>query len=90
MCEPMALGVGLRRKNLRRHWTAGGPCLREGLHPRLINLDRDRSLQKRYRQYESLMASEAQQNSLHATKRAMLNSHLMSNLYERPRLSGQS
>ena len=56
------------------------PVLWLGLYPGLVNLNGNRSLQQRYRQHESLMPSETQQDSLYATKRAMLNSHPVSDL----------
>jgi hypothetical protein len=69
---------------------ASAALLEHGPNPSLINLNRHRSLQKCYGQHKPLMSSEAQQDSLYAAKRPMLDSHSMSNLHKRPRLSGQS
>jgi len=75
---------------LRGHRVTASPVLWQGLYPSLINLNRHRSLQKCYGQHKPLMSSEAQQDSLYAAKRPMPDSHSMSNLHKRPRLSAQS
>ena len=80
----MWLGSGPPRKALRGHRAIVFPGSWQGPYQSPINLNRDRPLQQCYRQHESLMSSETQQNSLYATKRAMLDSHPMSYLQERP------
>ena len=74
------LGNGLLRNSLSGQWATARLALQHGLHPCFINLNRDRSLQERYRQHETLVSSETQQDSFYATKRAMLNSHPISEL----------
>jgi hypothetical protein len=66
---------------------AGSVLQGNGLNPSLINLNGDRSLQKCYRQDETLMPSETQQDPLDATKRAVLNSYPMADPQERPGLA---
>src|SRR5260370_16572790 len=61
-----------------------GPC------PSLINSNRNRPLQKCYRQHEAMMPSEIQQDSLQPTKRATLDSHPLSDLKEWPGFGGDS
>src|SRR6266550_247090 len=74
------LSNGLLRNTLRGQWVTAGLVLQYGLHPGFINLNRDRSPQECYGQHEALISSETQQDSLYATKRAMLNSHPISDL----------
>ena len=77
----MQLRSGPPRTSLRGcRATASAMLLGHGPDPSLINLNRHRSLQECYRQHEALMPSETQQDSLYATKRAVLNSHPMSKL----------
>jgi len=82
------LGGGLPRTRFRGHRATASLVLWQGLYPSLINLNGDRPLQKCYRQHQTLMPSETQQDSLGAAEWATLNSHPMSDLQERPRLSG--
>jgi hypothetical protein len=79
----------LPRTRLRGHNATTSPVLWQRLYPSLINLNGDRPLQERYRQYKALMPSETQQNSLYATERAILDSHPLPNLQEGPRLAGE-
>jgi hypothetical protein len=55
------LGGRLPRTSLRgRRASASWLLLGHELDPRLIHLDRNRSLQERHRQYEALVRSETQ------------------------------
>jgi hypothetical protein len=81
------LGNGLLRNSLSGQWATARLVLHHGLYPCFFNLNRDRSLQECYGQHKALISSETQQDSLYATKRAMLNSHPISDLKERTRLS---
>ncbi len=72
---------GLPRTSLRGYTAVASAVLLErGPDPSLINLNRHGSLQECYTQHQALMPSETQQDSLYATKRAVLNPHPMSNL----------
>ncbi|MCU1241697.1 MAG: hypothetical protein JWO71_2423 [Candidatus Acidoferrum typicum] len=59
--------------------TAGPVLQRNGLNPSLVNLNGNGSLQECYRQQETLVPSNTQQDSLYATKGTMLNSHPIPN-----------
>jgi hypothetical protein len=85
--ECQGLGRGLPRTSLRSHRATASPVLWQGLYPSLINLNGDRPPQECYRQHQTLMPSETQQDSLDAAEWAVLYSDRMSNLEERPRLS---
>lgn len=87
----LSLGGGLPRTSWRgRRGSAGWLLLEHGLDPSLINLDRHRSLQERHGQYQALVRSETQQNSLQSGEWAILDSYPVPDSQERPRLAGQT
>jgi hypothetical protein len=55
-----------------------------------MDLDRNRPLQERYRQHETLLSSETQQDSFNARKRATDDPDLVSDLKKWPGLAVQS
>src|SRR5579884_3343085 len=54
-----------------------------------INLYCHRSLQQRYRKYDSVMSSETQQDSFYSAERTVFDSHPLPNLNKRPGFRGK-
>jgi hypothetical protein len=67
--------------------SAGPNLLENWRDPGIADLDSNGALEESDRQHEAMLPPEIQQDSVQATKRAIVDSHSLSNLQERPGLA---